>query len=119
VYVGPDPDALVFPGVMGGPIRRGNFNKLSRWPHVVEILGMPGPALPLPPAHRQPVRRQQRGRTARPDGAHGHDSERAALIYQHKAHCADKNITDAIVLESVWGTVSAFGLYRGLGRHRS
>jgi len=24
-----------------------------------------------------------------------------------------------VALESVWGTVSAFGLYRGLGRHRS
>jgi hypothetical protein len=26
----------------------------------------------------------------------GHDSERAAMIYQHKARGADKNITDAI-----------------------
>jgi hypothetical protein len=29
VYVKHEPEALVFPGVMGGPIRRGNFNKLS------------------------------------------------------------------------------------------
>jgi hypothetical protein len=26
----------------------------------------------------------------------GHDSERAAMIYQHKARGGDKNITDAI-----------------------
>ena len=42
VYVKPDPGALVFPGIMGGPIRRGNFNKLSGWPHAVEAIGMPG-----------------------------------------------------------------------------
>jgi hypothetical protein len=28
----------------------------------------------------------------------GHDSERAALIYQHEAHGADKRITEAIDL---------------------
>jgi integrase len=42
VYVKPDAGALVFPGIMGGPIRRGNFNKLSGWPHAVEALGTPG-----------------------------------------------------------------------------
>ena len=41
-YVKPEAGALVFPGVMGGPIRRGNFNRLSGWPHAVEALGMPG-----------------------------------------------------------------------------
>jgi integrase len=42
VYVKPEPGAFVFPGIMGGPVRRGNFNKLSGWPHAVEALGMPG-----------------------------------------------------------------------------
>ncbi len=41
-YVQDDPGALVFPGVMGGPIRRGNFRKLAGWPHAVEAIGMPG-----------------------------------------------------------------------------
>ena len=41
-YVKPDPEALVFPGIMGGPIRRGNFNRLSGWPHAVEAIGKPG-----------------------------------------------------------------------------
>ena len=42
VYVAGGPDALIFPGIMGGPIRRQNFNKLTGWPHAVEALGMPG-----------------------------------------------------------------------------
>ena len=44
MYVKPGPGALMFPGNMSGPVRRGNFNKLSGWPHVVEALGMPGAA---------------------------------------------------------------------------
>lgn len=35
-YVKPEPRALVFPGVKGGPLRHGNFNKMSAWPHAVE-----------------------------------------------------------------------------------
>ena len=27
---------------MGGPLRRGNFNKMSAWPHAVAAIGMPG-----------------------------------------------------------------------------
>ena len=32
IYVKDEPGALVFPGAKGGPIRRGNFNKMSAWP---------------------------------------------------------------------------------------
>jgi integrase len=60
IYVKDEPGALVFPGVNGGPIRRGNFNKMSGWPHAVASIGMPGQALPRPEAHGQPVRGQQR-----------------------------------------------------------
>ncbi len=35
VYVKDEPGALVFPRVRGGPLRRGNFNKMSAWPHAV------------------------------------------------------------------------------------
>jgi hypothetical protein len=41
VYVKPEPGALVFRGITGGPIRRGN-SKLSGWLHAVDALGMPG-----------------------------------------------------------------------------
>jgi integrase len=37
-----EPSALIFPGAKGGPIRRGNFNKMSAWPHAVASVGMPG-----------------------------------------------------------------------------
>jgi integrase len=96
VYVKNEPGALVFPGVMGGPIRRGNFNRLSGWPHVVEALGIPG-------LHFHDLRHTG-NQFAANSGAGlrdlmarmGHDSERAAMIYQHEARGAGKAITDAI-----------------------
>ena len=42
VYVKPEPGALVLTGVKGGPLRRGNFSKMSAWPHVVASIGMAG-----------------------------------------------------------------------------
>jgi hypothetical protein len=27
-----EPGALVFPGITGSPMRRGNFNRMSAWP---------------------------------------------------------------------------------------
>ena len=41
-YVKPEPGALVFTGIMGVPIRRQNFNKLTGRPHAVEAIGVPG-----------------------------------------------------------------------------
>jgi hypothetical protein len=35
IFSKPDPGALVFPGANGGPLRRGNFNKMSAWPQAV------------------------------------------------------------------------------------
>jgi integrase len=81
---------------MGGAVRRGNFNKLSGWPHAVEALGLPG-------LHFHDLRHTG-NQFAANSGAGlrdlmtrmGHDSERAAMIYQHEARGADKAITDAI-----------------------
>jgi integrase len=42
IYAKTEPGALVFPGVKGGPIRRGNFNKMSSWPQAIASIGMPG-----------------------------------------------------------------------------
>ena len=42
IYVKDEPGALAFPVVKGEPLRRGNFNKMSAWPHAVESIGMPG-----------------------------------------------------------------------------
>jgi integrase len=96
VYVKNEPGALVFAGIMGGPLRRSGFNRLSGWPHVVEALGMPG-------LHFHDLRHTG-NQFAANSGAGlrdlmarmGHDSERAAMIYQHEARGADKTITDAI-----------------------
>ena len=96
IYVKDEPGALVFPGVKGGPIRRGNFNKMSAWPQAVASLGMPG-------LHFHDLRHTG-NQFAGNSGAGlrdlmarmGHDSERAAMIYQHVARGADQAITDAI-----------------------
>ena len=95
-YVKPDAGALVFTGIMGVPIRRQNFNKLTGWPHAVEAIGTPG-------LHFHDLRHTG-NQFAANSGAGlrdlmmrmGHDSERAAMIYQHEARGADKAITDAI-----------------------
>jgi integrase len=96
IYVKDGPGALVFPGVKGGPIRRGNFNKMSAWPQAVASLDMPG-------LHFHDLRHTG-NQFAGNSGAGlrdlmarmGHDNERAAMIYQHVARGADKAITDAI-----------------------
>jgi integrase len=85
VFTGPDAGSLVFAGVTGVPLRRSNFNKMSAWPHAVSAIGAKG-------LHVHDLRHT--GNTfAVSDGAGikdlmarmGHDSERAALIYQHEA----------------------------------
>ena len=96
IFAKDDPGALVFPGAKGGPLRRGNFNKMSAWPHAVESIGMTG-------LHFHDLRHTgnqfaaQSGARLRDLMARmGHDSERAALIYQVEAQGADKAITNAI-----------------------
>ena len=96
-FVKDEPSALVFPGQMGGPLRRGNFNKMSGWPHAVRAIGMEG-------LHFHDLRHAG-NHLAAASGAGlkdlmarmGHDSERAALTPpEHEARGADKRITDAI-----------------------
>ena len=81
VFARDEPGALVFPGARGGPLRRGNFNKMSAWPHAAESIGMTG-------LHFDDLRHTgnqfaaQSGARLRDLMARmGHDSERAALIY--------------------------------------
>ena len=95
-FVGPEPGALVFCGPSGVPLRRSNFGKMSGWPHAVRSVGAEG-------LHFHDLRHT--GNTFAAAGGTGirdlmarmgHDSERAALIYQHRARGADKVITDGI-----------------------
>lgn len=95
-FVNDEPGALVFAGQKGMPLRRSNFNKMSGWPHAVESIGAPG-------LHVHDLRHTGNQFAANSGAAlkdlmtrMGHDSERAALIYQHEARGADQRITDAI-----------------------
>ena len=95
-FVGPEPGALVFCGPSGVPIRRSNFGKMSGWTHAVRSIGAEG-------LHFHDLRHigntfAAAGGTGIKDlmARMGHDSERAALIYQHQARGADKMITGNI-----------------------
>jgi len=96
VFTGPAPGALVFPGPKGGPLRRGNFNGQANWPQAVAAIGASG-------LHIHDLRHTGNAWAAT-SGAGlrdllarmGHDSERAAIIYQHQARGADTVITRAI-----------------------
>ena len=96
VFVAPGPGSLMFPGAKGAPLLRSNFNRMSGWPRAVRAAGLEG-------AHFHDLRHT--GNTfAASTGVGikdlmarmGHDSERAAMIYQHQARGADRAITSAI-----------------------
>lgn len=97
-FVADDPEALVFTGPSKAhpPLRRNNFRKLVRWEQAVTVVGVPG-------LHFHDLRHT--GNTlAAQTGASlkdlmtrmGHDSPRAALIYQHASSEADRAIADAL-----------------------
>ena len=86
----------MFAGDKGGPLHRGNFNKRVRWVENVAAIGAPG-------LHFHDLRHT--GNTfAAMSGASlrdlmtrmGHDSMRAALIYQHKTQGPDRKIADRL-----------------------
>jgi integrase len=95
-YVRPGADALVFTGIKGGPMRRSGFNKLTRWSHVANALGVPN-------LHFHDLRHT--GNTLAADmgvslknlmARMGHDNERAALRYQHRSAKGDRAIADGL-----------------------
>ncbi|WP_283138814.1 tyrosine-type recombinase/integrase [Rhizohabitans arisaemae] len=96
IYVKADPDALVFPGVKGGPMRRSGFNKLSGWMHIVRAMGLEG-------LHFHDLRHTGNMLAAESKvglkdlmARMGHDNVRAAMIYLHAVRGADSTITNAI-----------------------
>ncbi len=95
-YVDHDPDALVFTGPKGAPVRRGNFHSLTGWVKARAEVGVPD-------LHFHDLRHT--GNTlAAGAGAStkdlmarmGHDSVEAALIYQHATSAADKAVADKL-----------------------
>ena len=96
MFVRPTSGALLFPGAKGGPLRRGNFNKQSGWPHAVAAIGAEG-------LHFHDLRHTGKAFAAATGAGlrdlmarMGHDSERAAIIYQQAARGADEAITEAM-----------------------
>ncbi|MDF2712220.1 MAG: site-specific integrase [Nonomuraea muscovyensis] len=95
-YVDQADDAFVFLGKRGAFLRGGNFRRESKWAEVLKEMGLQG-------LHFHDLRHT--GNTlAAQSGASladlkarmGHDSDRAALIYQHATRDADQRIADAL-----------------------
>ena len=97
-YVQDGPDALVFcgPSAKHPPLRRSNFHKFVGWKAATAAVG-------VPELHFHDLR--DTGNTlAASTGAStrdlmtrmGHDSPRAALLYQHATAQADRAIADAL-----------------------
>jgi integrase len=95
-YVGQEQTALVFTGALGGVLRRGNFRRDTGWSAAVTGIGAPG-------LHFHDLRHagntlaaQSGSSLADLKARMGHDSARAALIYQHATTAADHKIADAL-----------------------
>lgn len=88
--------ALIFTGARGGPLRRSNFRTGARWAQACAALGFAG-------LHFHDLRHAgntlaaQTGTSLRDLMTRmGHDTPRAALIYQHATAGADRAIADAM-----------------------
>ena len=98
-HVDDDPAALVFTGPKGGPIWRGNFRKLTTWRKVFGDLGLDGVRF-HELRHTGNTLAARSGVSTRDLMARmGHDSVRAAIIYQHATAEADARIAQALEVE--------------------
>ncbi len=108
IYVHGDPTALVFTGPSGRPLRRSNFNKQVAWAQARATLG-------VPQLHLHDLRHTGNTLAAGTPGTStrdlmermGHDTMRAALIYQHSTRDAGRRIADALQSEIERGESSA------------
>jgi integrase len=94
--VGPHADSLVFTGLRGGALRRSNFRRAVKWYEAVAAIGVPG-------LHFHDLRHTGNSLAAATGASlrdlmdrMGHDSARAALIYQHKTMTAGQVIAEAL-----------------------
>ncbi|TDD63550.1 tyrosine-type recombinase/integrase [Actinomadura rubrisoli] len=95
-FTSSEDDALIFTGKRGGVLRRSNFRRASKWSETVAKLG-------VPQLHFHDLRHT--GNTFAADsGASlrdlmermGHDSVRAAMIYQHRTAGGNRAIAKAM-----------------------
>ncbi len=106
-YVRDSPDAWVFTGERGNPIRSGNRNLLTGWKDAVTAIGRPG-------LHFHDLRHTGNTLAAQTYvstkdlmARMGQDSPRAALIYQHASRQVDQTIADKLsaLIEGIGSTV--------------
>ncbi len=96
-YTAAESTALVFTGPSGRPLRRSNFNKVVGWEQAREALG-------VPQLHLHDLRHTGNTLAAGTPGTStrdlmermGHDTMRAALIYQHATRDAGRRIADSL-----------------------
>ncbi|TXK34878.1 site-specific integrase [Nonomuraea sp. C10] len=89
-------DAFVFLAKRGAFLRGSNFRRKAKWAETLKEMGLHG-------VHFHDLRHtgntlaaQSRASLADLKARTGHDSDRAALIYQHATRDADQRITDAL-----------------------
>ncbi len=93
------PTFWYFTGSRGGVLRRSNFRRAVKWSEAVTAIGVPG-------LHFHDLRHTGDSLAAATGATlrdlmdrMGHDSARAALIYQHKTAAAGRAIADALSVQ--------------------
>jgi integrase len=95
-YVQAEPSSLVFTGPKGAPIRRGNARKLLRWNTALATVGLSGVRF-HDLRHTGNTLAARSGVSTRDLMSRmGHDSVRAAIIYQHATTEADGRIANSL-----------------------
>jgi len=95
-YVPDDPEAWVFTGPRGGPIKRSNFNPLAKWKDAVNKIGKPGLRFHDLRHTGNTLAARAGASTKELMARMGHDSMAAAIIYQHATSEADRAIAQAV-----------------------
>jgi len=117
-FTAADRDALIFVGDKGAVLQRNNFNRRVKWAEAVAAVGVPG-------LHFHDLRHTG-NHFAAMTGASlrdlmtrmGHDSIRAALIYQHATQGADERMAEAIE-RMIEASVGRAGVAGQIGGSRS
>jgi integrase len=95
-FTGEAPESLIFTGGAGGALRRSNFRTATKWRRAVTKVGVPSLRF-HDLRHTGNTLAAQTGASLRDLMTRmGHDSPRAALIYQHASADADRAIADAL-----------------------
>jgi len=95
-YVEAGPSSLVFTRPKGAPIRRGNARKLLRWNTSLATIGLTGVRFHDLRHTRNTLAARSGVSTRDLMSRMGHDSVRAAIIYQHATTEADARIADSL-----------------------